>query len=70
MCTHFSNETVASWLDSQIAVMDCWLESETLNRPDDFRLMETLQTHRNWLKRERRLLSGLPTECIAMEAAE
>ena len=70
MCTRFSNETVSSWLDSQIAVLDSWLESEGWNASDDLRLIETLQTHVGWLKTERKMLSKLSDRCLSLEAAE
>ncbi|MGB6319216.1 MAG: hypothetical protein WBG08_11300 [Litorimonas sp.] len=71
---------MSSWLDSQIAVIDCWLESESLalsegampgeTMHEGESLMETLQTHADWLKRERDLLQGLPGRCVSLEAAE
>lgn len=67
MCTQFKNETVTDWIDRQIAVLDCWLESETLCTGVDTRLMETLQIHTNWLKVEREIVHTRPPQRLMAE---
>lgn len=69
MCTPFKIETVTDWLDRQIAVLDCWLDSESLNAGMDMRLMETLQIHSDWLKAERAIMATLPARCLISEPA-
>jgi len=53
MCTRFTKKTVAGWIDSQIAVLDCWLDSESLASSEDSALIELLSRHQSWLREER-----------------
>lgn len=58
MCGLYTKSTTLEWLESQIAVLDCWIEDISDNLDTDMNFLECIQGHRKWLDTELKLLKN------------
>lgn len=56
MCGLYTKSTTVAWLESQVGVLDCWIEDVSTNPEADINLLECIQGHRKWLGAELQVL--------------
>lgn len=52
MCGLYTKATTLEWLESQVGVLDCWIEDVSTSPEADINLLECIQGHRKWLSAE------------------
>jgi hypothetical protein len=51
-----SKLSTLEWLESQVSILDYWIEDVLISPEADISLLECIQGHRNWLDSELKIL--------------